>query len=146
MVLNRRIEANPKKIQAILEMQAPRNTKQLQQLTGRIVALSRFISQSIGKCLPFFKILRNSFEWFKECEQAFNQRKKYLASPPLLSRTIPKEVPYLDLAVMCDLALMTIFINHPLYVGFFSSSQYGTRVLQFGPLNLYLFALSFVIL
>jgi hypothetical protein len=27
-------------------------------------------------------------------------------------------------------ALMTIFINYPLYVGFFSSSQYGTRVLE----------------
>jgi hypothetical protein len=31
---------------------------------------------------------------------------------------------------MWDLALMTIFINHPLYVGFFSSSQYGTGVLH----------------
>jgi nicotinic acid phosphoribosyltransferase len=26
---------------------------------------------------------------------------------------------------------MTLFINHTLYVGFFSSSQYGTGVLQF---------------
>jgi hypothetical protein len=31
---------------------------------------------------------------------------------------------------MWDLALITIFINHPLYVGFFSSSQYGTGVLH----------------
>jgi hypothetical protein len=31
---------------------------------------------------------------------------------------------------MWDLALMTIFINHPLYVSFFSFSRYGTRVLQ----------------
>ena len=30
---------------------------------------------------------------------------------------------------MWDLTLMTIFINHPLYVGF-SSSQYGAGVLQ----------------
>jgi hypothetical protein len=33
---------------------------------------------------------------------------------------------------MWDLALMTIFINHSLYVGY-SSSQYGTGVLQHVP-------------
>jgi hypothetical protein len=31
---------------------------------------------------------------------------------------------------MWDIALMTIFINYPLYVSFFSSSQYGTGVLH----------------
>jgi hypothetical protein len=44
MVSSRGIEANPEKIWAVLEMQAPRTTKQLQQLTGRIAALNRFIS------------------------------------------------------------------------------------------------------
>jgi hypothetical protein len=33
MVSNRGIEANPEKIQAVLDMQSPNNTKQLQQLT-----------------------------------------------------------------------------------------------------------------
>jgi predicted oxidoreductase len=72
MVLNRRIEANPEKIQAVLDMQSPKNMKQLQQLTGRIVALNQFISRSIDKCLPFFKILRKAFVWSDECEEAFN--------------------------------------------------------------------------
>jgi phosphatidylinositol kinase/protein kinase (PI-3 family) len=31
---------------------------------------------------------------------------------------------------MCDLALMTIFINHSLYVCYSSSSQHETEVLQ----------------
>ena len=31
---------------------------------------------------------------------------------------------------MWDLALITIFINYLLYVGFFSSSQYGIGVLH----------------
>jgi hypothetical protein len=44
MVSSRGIEANPKKIQAILEMHSPKTMKQLQQLTGRIAALNRFIS------------------------------------------------------------------------------------------------------
>lgn len=65
MVSNRGIEANPEKIQVVLDMQSPKNTKQLQQLTGRIAVLNRFISQSTDKCLPFFKNLRKAFEWFE---------------------------------------------------------------------------------
>ncbi|XP_059428521.1 uncharacterized protein LOC132162283 [Corylus avellana] len=51
------------------------------------------------KCLPFFKILRKAFEWSEECEEAFGELKKYLVNPRLLSRTIPREVLYLNLAV-----------------------------------------------
>jgi hypothetical protein len=99
MVSSRGIEANPEKIQAVLEMRSPKSTKQLQQLTGRLAALNRFISRSTDKCLPFFKILRKAFEWTSESEGAFSQLKTYLTSPPLLSRTIPREVLYLYLAV-----------------------------------------------
>jgi hypothetical protein len=38
---------------------------------------------------------------------------------------------------MWDLTLMTIVINHPLYVGFFSSSQYRTRVLHLNHSNVF---------
>lgn len=38
------IEVNPKNVKAILDMQAPRNTKEVQGLAGRVAALSRFIS------------------------------------------------------------------------------------------------------
>ncbi|XP_059446530.1 uncharacterized protein LOC132178090 [Corylus avellana] len=93
MVSNRVIEANPEKIQVVQDMQSPKNMKRLQQLTDKIAALNRFISRSTDKCLPFFKILR------KVCEQAFEQLKKCLASPPLLSRTIPREALYLHLTV-----------------------------------------------
>jgi hypothetical protein len=99
MVSSRGIEANPEKIQAVLEMQSPKSMKQLQQLTGRLAALNRFIFRSTDKCLPFFKILRKAFEWTSECEGAFSQLKTYLTSPPLLSRALPGEVLYLYLAV-----------------------------------------------
>ncbi|XP_059436411.1 uncharacterized protein LOC132169391 [Corylus avellana] len=99
MVSSRRIEANPEKIQAVLDMQSPKNLKLLQQLIGRIAALNRFISRSTDKCLPFFKVLRKAFEWTNECEEAFGQLKRYLATSPLLSQTIPGEILYLYLAV-----------------------------------------------
>jgi hypothetical protein len=99
MVSQRGIEANPEKVRAVLEMEVPKTTKQLQRLTGRIAALNRFISRSTDKCLPFFKILRKVFMWSEECEEAFGKLKEYLANPPLLSRPTEGEILYLYLAV-----------------------------------------------
>ena len=58
MVTQRGIEANPEKIRAILDMKHPSSKKEVQKLTGRVAALSRFISKSAERCLPFFKVLR----------------------------------------------------------------------------------------
>ena len=60
MVSRRGIEANPKKVRAILEMPSPKFVKDIQKLTGQIAALHRFISRAADKCLSFFKILRNA--------------------------------------------------------------------------------------
>jgi hypothetical protein len=72
IVSSRGIEANLKKIQAVLDMQSPKNTNQVQQLTGKIAALNKFISNSTDKCLPFFNVLRKAFEWLEECEKSSN--------------------------------------------------------------------------
>jgi len=57
MVSQRGIEANPNKIKAIMEIKSPKTVKELQSLTRKVAALNRFISWSIDKCLPFFKVL-----------------------------------------------------------------------------------------
>ena len=62
MVSHRGIKANPDKIHAILNMKPPRNIKEVQSLTRRVAALNRFVSKAIDKCLPFFKILKKTFE------------------------------------------------------------------------------------
>ena len=73
IVNQRGIEANPEKIQALLNMSSPRTVKDIQRLTGRIAALNRFVSKATDRCLPFFKQLRKCKEmtWTSECEQAF---------------------------------------------------------------------------
>ncbi|XP_059455331.1 uncharacterized protein LOC132185592 [Corylus avellana] len=58
----------------------------------------RFIAQSTDRSLPFFKILRKSFEWNDECKVAFKNLKEYLASPPLLNRAELGEPLYVYLA------------------------------------------------
>ena len=86
MVSQKGIEINPEKIQAILEMMSPKSVKDIQRLAGRVATLNRFISRSTDKCLPFFKLLKNStrFVWDEQCEKAFVDLKAYLSSPPLL--------------------------------------------------------------
>jgi hypothetical protein len=99
MVSQKGIEANPDKVRAILEMSSPRTKKQMQQLTGRLAALNRFVSRSSDKCLAFFKVLKKAFSWTEECERAFRELKTYLANLPLLSHPVEGEILYLYLAV-----------------------------------------------
>ncbi|KAL0457807.1 UNVERIFIED_CONTAM: hypothetical protein Slati_0407900 [Sesamum latifolium] len=75
----------------------PTNITEVQRLTGRIVALSRFISKSAKKGLPFFKILRkgNNFEWTEECQRAFEELKAYLVKLPLLVKPSLGDTLYL---------------------------------------------------
>ncbi|XP_052297264.1 uncharacterized protein LOC127902396 [Citrus sinensis] len=82
MVSHRGIEANPEKIQAIVQMRSPRNLKEMQSLTGRLAALSRFICRATDKCQPFFQVIRRGkrTEWTPECEEAFQNLKQYLHS------------------------------------------------------------------
>jgi hypothetical protein len=66
LVSHHGIEANPTKIQAIINMTPPR-------LTGRLAALNRFISKSAERSLPFLKTLRGAkdFAWGPEQEATF---------------------------------------------------------------------------
>ncbi|XP_077230948.1 uncharacterized protein LOC143864015 [Tasmannia lanceolata] len=82
-------------------MTAPKVAKDVQRLTGRIAALSRFMSKSAERCLPFFRTLRSmkDFRWTEECQTAFDQLKLYIQELPLLSKPVLGEDLYLYLAV-----------------------------------------------
>ena len=68
MVSQRGIEANLDKIQVILNMEHPKIIKDVQSLTGRVAAHNMFVSKTTDKCLPFFRVLRKTFEWTNECQ------------------------------------------------------------------------------
>ncbi|KAL0454707.1 UNVERIFIED_CONTAM: hypothetical protein Slati_0809900 [Sesamum latifolium] len=82
-------------------MKAPTCLNEVQRLTGRIAALSRFISKSAEKSLPFFKTLRKAktFEWGTPCQLAFEELKAYLARLPLLVKPSPGDALYLYLSI-----------------------------------------------
>ncbi|MBS2634147.1 hypothetical protein KFY46_25805, partial [Salmonella enterica subsp. enterica serovar 1,4,[5],12:i:-] len=87
LVTSKGIEANPDKVQALASMEEPKTVKQVQQLTGRIAALNRFVPRAAERSLPFFKTLRRAqkFNWGEEQSKAFRELKQYLATMIKLS-------------------------------------------------------------
>ena len=90
---------NPGKIKAMLDMLPPSNIRDIQRLTGRIAALSRFLSKASEKCQPFFQVLKKAFQWDAHCKEAFTVLKTYLSSPPVLVSPFEGELLTLYLAI-----------------------------------------------
>jgi hypothetical protein len=65
LVSTKGIEANQRKIEAILWMEPPKTRKGAQRLRGRMASLNRFISRSLERNLPFFEVLKSAevFQW-----------------------------------------------------------------------------------
>ena len=101
MVTQRGIEANPSQIKAILESQAPDSRKSVQQLTGRLAALGRFISRSTDRLKPMFDTLKGGRHtgWNADCDRAFDAIKTYLSKPPTLTSPVNGETLYIYLSV-----------------------------------------------
>nr|XP_025664335.1 uncharacterized protein LOC112762688 [Arachis hypogaea] len=101
MITQRGVEANPEKCRAVLEMTSPKNLKDIQKLTGRLTALSRFLGASAQKATPFFKLMKKGapFKWETECEEAFQHFKSVLAEPPILTKPQTGETLYLYLSI-----------------------------------------------
>ena len=97
----RGIEANPAQLQAILESPAPSSKKGVQQLTGRLAALGRFISRFTNRLKPFFVILKeaNRARWNENCDRGFTRIKQYLAKPPILASSDAGETLFMYLVV-----------------------------------------------
>ena len=101
MVTQRGIEINPDKVKVVANMLAPTNKKQLQRLTRKLVVLGRFIARFTDKMKPFFLALRDvsKFGWTQSCQNAFEEIKRYISQPPILSSPQPGERLYMYLAV-----------------------------------------------
>ncbi|KAI5332081.1 hypothetical protein L3X38_022209 [Prunus dulcis] len=111
----RGIEANPEKIQAILDIKIPKTAKDIQSLTGRVATLTRFISKATDCCTPFFKALegnKRSITWTAECDKAFSELKEYMSRAPLLSTPKPGDTLTIYLSVLTTTVPSVLFRPH----------------------------------
>ncbi|XP_075518298.1 uncharacterized protein LOC142552407 [Primulina tabacum] len=124
MVTDRGIEVNPEKIKAVIDMPSPQSTRDVQKLTGRIAALSRFISRSAHWSYPFFQVLRKAqkFGWNEGSvlikKEGTDQRPVYYVSHALRGAELRySEVEKIALAlVMTARKLRPYFLSHPIVV------------------------------
>ncbi|XP_056691889.1 uncharacterized protein [Spinacia oleracea] len=86
LIDERGIEANPDKIQEVIDMSSPKTVKEVQRLTGCLAALGRFLSRAGDKCQYFFKRIKNKskFEWSDEAEATFLKFKDHFHILPCL--------------------------------------------------------------
>ncbi|RVX20602.1 Retrovirus-related Pol polyprotein from transposon 17.6 [Vitis vinifera] len=96
MVSQRGIEVSPDQVKAVMETPPPRNKKELQRLTGKLVALGRFIARFTDELRPFFlRYEKLEAGWTDNCQNALERIKHCLMHPPILSSPIPKEKLYM---------------------------------------------------
>jgi len=112
LLTERGIKANPKNCVATIGMRNPASVKEVQQLTERMTALSRFLSASGDKRYPYFQCLKknNQFVWTGEFEEAFTKLKVYLASPSVLSKLLPGTPIRLYFAIT-DRAISSVIVQ-----------------------------------
>jgi len=96
LLTRRGIETNPDKFQAIINMRSPSSIKEVQIVTGRLAALSRFLSCVGNKAFSFFaSIKKENFEWTPECEDPFSKIKSFLSRPPILHHPTTSAIMFL---------------------------------------------------
>jgi hypothetical protein len=115
MVSSRGIDAKPKKVEAIDELQPPRTGKEIQKLAGMMTTLSRFISKLGERGMPFYKLLRKAdgFQWDDQAATAFIELKQYLKSLPTLVPPKPDDVLLLYVAVTDTVVSTAIVVERP---------------------------------
>ncbi|KAM2222381.1 hypothetical protein ACFXTI_016544 [Malus domestica] len=114
MISQRGIEANPEKIKAILDMKELITSKDIQSLTGKVAALTRFISKATDRCASFFKALNESkkyITWTDECAKAFKNLKYYMSKALFLSKPEVGDTLIIYLSILAS-AVSSVLIQN----------------------------------
>src|SRR3954470_13736235 len=94
-------------------MQEPTDIKGVQQVIGRLAALSRFISRLGERTLPFYQLLikGEKIEWTEVARNAFADLKKTLSTPPILAVPKEQEPLYLYIAARNNVVSTTLVVE-----------------------------------
>jgi hypothetical protein len=115
MVSQHSIEANPTKVDAIHRMNRPTGKKDVMKLTSMMVTLGRFISKLGENGLPFFKLLKKSdkFKWTDEADQALEELKTFLTTPPVMVPPTPNKTLLLYISASTQVVSVVLVAERP---------------------------------
>ena len=80
-----------------------------------MASLNRFISRLEEKALPLYRLMKKTthFEWNDQADQALNELKKMLATPPVLAAPTEKEPMLLYIAATSRVVSTVIVVQRP---------------------------------
>jgi hypothetical protein len=113
VISKRGIEDNSKKITAITSMGPVQNIKRVQQVTGCLAALSRFIARLGERSLSLYQLLKKSkhFAWTSEAQDALESPKKLIEKPPTLTAPATGELLLLYIAATTQVVNATLVVE-----------------------------------
>ena len=105
----------PEYVQGIMNIKAPKNTKELKQAQGRLTWINGFIGSRMGERVkstsfshlidPILNVSRSApFKWTKEADKALETIKERMTKPPFISFSDPS-LPYVLITDASDTAL-----------------------------------------
>ncbi|RXN12176.1 Transposon Ty3-I Gag-Pol poly [Labeo rohita] len=109
VVSNKGITADPSKVEAIRAFPAPNTLKEVQRFLGLAGWYHRFVPNfsKIAEPLNSLKKKGQVFKWMTQCQQAFDQLKACLTSPPILGHP-DLQVPFIVYTDASDTGLGAI--------------------------------------
>jgi hypothetical protein len=110
-----RESTNPKKVEAIKQLQPHQTQKEIQKLAGMMAALSQFRSKLGKRSMSFYKLLRkvDGFQWDDQEAMAFIELNQYLKSQPMLVPSKPDDVLLLYVVATDEVVSTVIVVEWP---------------------------------
>lgn len=103
------LSTHQEKVDAILQLEEPRNVHELQVFLGMMVYFSAYIPYYAWIVHPLFQLLKgkNAWRWEEEESEAYRLCKQVLTQAPLRAHAMPGK-PYRVYSDACDYALAAI--------------------------------------
>lgn len=103
------LSTHREKVEAIIQLEEPRNVKELQTFLGMMVYFASYIPFYAWIVAPLFKLLKKTqaWEWGKDQQEAFELAKQVLTNAPVRAYAIPGK-PFRIYSDACDYGIAAI--------------------------------------
>nr|GEU97663.1 reverse transcriptase domain-containing protein [Tanacetum cinerariifolium] len=110
------IIANQEKSKAVMSMPSSSNLKQMQSLSGKLVALNKFLSKVVESDIPCLDTLKKytnkkDFRWTEAVKEAFQAMKRLIAELPTLTDAVKDDELLLYLSVAYEAVSAVLLVE-----------------------------------